>query len=112
MGLTDAPLHHLYSLGAEALGIVDPDDIKWVVKSLTPQPLSCLVEQLHFTSKEELIDQCTFILAERQKSNNHSPYARLKDKLIWKMPVLNCGHDMMIDIPDALTALLLKELHR
>lgn len=96
----------------EALGVVDPDDVEWVEKLLTPQPLSCLVEQLHFTGNEELITRRTFILAERHKSNNHSVYERLKDKPTWKTAVLDCGHDMMVDCPDTLTALLLGELER
>ena len=87
-------------------------DAEWVDKMCTPHPVGCLLQKLRLSGKEDLVSRRTFILAERHNSINHSTYARLKELSSWKTVSLDRGHDLMVDDPDTVAALLLEELRR
>ena len=91
---------------------VNRDDIEWVNKLCTPHPIGCFIQKLRFTGKEALVTRRTYVLAERYRSANHATYARVKSVPGWKAVSVDCGHDVMVDDPDALAALLLQELGR
>lgn len=98
---------------ADAFG-VNAADVEWVNRMCTPQPLGCFTQKLRFTGKEASVTRRTYVLAERFRANidNHGIYARLKTRPGWKLASLDCGHDVMIDAPDALTELLCEEAGR
>jgi pimeloyl-ACP methyl ester carboxylesterase len=91
---------------------VNSADIEWVDKHCTPHPIGCFVQKLQCTGKEALVRYRTYVLAERFKGINYPTYARVKNLPGWKAVSLDSGHDVMVDNPDALVALLLEELER
>jgi pimeloyl-ACP methyl ester carboxylesterase len=91
---------------------VSPENVEWVDRMCTPHPVASFIQKLSYTGKEVLVTRRTFVLAERYKSVNHASYARVKDLPGWKAVSIDCGHDVMVDDPDVLTALLLEELGR
>jgi len=78
----------------------------------TPHPIACFVEKLRLTGKEKEVRNRTFVLAELYDSINHPTYARVNALPGWKTVSLRTGHDVMVDEPDLLTALLLEEVER
>jgi pimeloyl-ACP methyl ester carboxylesterase len=101
----------IVSPGAE-LFQVNSADIEWVDGLCTPHPIGSFIQKLRYTGKEALVTRRTYVLCERWRSVNHATYAKVKDLPGWKAVSLDCGHDVMVDDPDALTALLLEELGR
>jgi pimeloyl-ACP methyl ester carboxylesterase len=99
------------SFGAAAFQ-VNPIDLAWVDKQCTPHPIGCFIQKLRYTGKESLVTSRTYVLCERYRSINHATYARVKALPGWKAVARDCGHDMMVDDPDTLSALLLEELDR
>ncbi|WP_157220434.1 alpha/beta fold hydrolase [Flavisphingomonas formosensis] len=91
---------------------VNPADLDWVNAKCTPQPIGTLIQRLHFTGKEALVANRTFIVATRYRSSaNHNTYDRLRETAGWKTASIDSGHDMMIDAPEALAGLLVEELN-
>ena len=99
------------SPGAEAFE-VNTADREWVDRLCTPHPIGCFIEKLRFTGKEALVTRRTYVLCERYRSINHPTYANVKDRPGWRAVSLDRSHDLMVDDPDTLVALLLEEVER
>jgi len=92
---------------------VKAENADWVESHCTPHPIGCFIQRLRFTGKEASVQHRTYVLAERYTSPvTHAAYAKAKDLPGWKTATLDCGHDVMVDDPGALTKLLLEELER
>jgi len=91
---------------------VNAKDVDWVNRMCTPHPVATFVEKLRHTGKESLVTRHTYVLCQQYPSVNHPTYAKVKDMPSWKTVSLDCGHDLMVDDPQTLTALLLDELAR
>lgn len=92
---------------------VKPENIDWVDRMCTPHPIGCFVQKLRLTGREALVPHRTFILTERFTSPVPAEsYAKVKDQPGWKTASIDCGHDVMVDEPELLAALLLEELDR
>jgi hypothetical protein len=91
---------------------VNSGDIEWVDKLCTPHPIGCFIQKLRYTGKEALVTRRTYVLCERYRAVNHPTYSKVKGLPGWKAVSLDCGHDVMVDDPDALATLLLEELER
>ena len=91
---------------------VNADDAAWVDRQCTPHPIGCFVQRLRFTGKEALVPNRTYVLADRFESVTRSIYNRVRELPDWKTATVDCGHDIMIDDPKAVAALLLEELSR
>jgi pimeloyl-ACP methyl ester carboxylesterase len=91
---------------------VNSSDIEWVDRLCTAHPIGSFIQKLRYTGKETLVTRRTFVLCERYRSINHATYAKVKNLPGWKAVSLDCGHELMVDDPSALAALLLEELER
>jgi pimeloyl-ACP methyl ester carboxylesterase len=92
---------------------VNADDVEWVDRLCTPHPVGCFIQKLRYTGKEELVTRRTYVLAERFGSPvTHAAHSRVTGLPGWKTVSLDCGHDVMVDLPDELAALLLQEVAR
>jgi pimeloyl-ACP methyl ester carboxylesterase len=101
----------MVSPGAEFFQ-VNADDVTWVDHMCTPHPVGCFIQKLRYTGKESLVTHRTFVLCKKYQSANYDAFAKVKDLPAWKAVSLDSGHDVMVDDPDALAALLLEELQR
>lgn len=87
---------------------VNAQDAAWVDAQCTSQPLATFEERIQLTSAMERIRNVTHILATGYRENSpfRTSHERARQKG-WKTRTIACGHDVMLDCPDELTALLL-----
>ncbi|HTV38518.1 MAG TPA: alpha/beta hydrolase [Xanthobacteraceae bacterium] len=87
---------------------VNEKDRAWVDAQCTPQPIQCSLQKLALSGARERIGRKTYIRA----SGYPNPYfdaalasARAKN---WHVYEVACGHDVMLDMPERLTEILLE----
>jgi pimeloyl-ACP methyl ester carboxylesterase len=88
---------------------VNPRDSAWVNRQCTPQSLKTFEEPLALTSASGSIKDVTHILATGYQEGSPFPacHERARAKG-WKTRTIACGHDVMLDLPEELTAFLLE----
>jgi pimeloyl-ACP methyl ester carboxylesterase len=88
---------------------VNVADRDWVDRQCTMQPLGTMEESLRLTGGMERIENVTFILAAGYAPGSPFPpfYDKAKAKG-WHTRTVACGHDVMLDLPEDLTALLVE----
>ena len=96
-------------LPPDAFGVVSPEVKRFMETKATPQPTACFTQGVALTGGIDRIKRKTYIYA-----NDPSPttftgfYEKLKNKPGWEMHTLPCTHLVQMDMPDELTAILLK----
>ena len=93
---------------AEAFG-VNAADRDWVDSLCVPQPIGTFTSPIALSGARERIARKTYIRAK----GYHNPsfdraFATVQSDPSWHCHQLPCGHDVMIDLPDRLTELLLQ----
>jgi pimeloyl-ACP methyl ester carboxylesterase len=86
---------------------VNERDREWVDRLCTPHPVACVTEKLALTGAYRAMRRKVYVRA----TNYPSPffdrfYENAKSEPRWITRELPCGHDAMIDMPDALTEIL------
>lgn len=88
---------------------VNEQDQPWVDSKLTPQPTFVSVEPIVLTGAREKIAKKTYIRATLNPSPQFDDYLeKLKTNAAWRTYSVPCGHDVMVDMPDRLTEILLE----
>ena len=83
---------------------VNAKDRDWVNRQCTPQPLATFQQPVRLTGGIDQINNITFILADAWSP---SPFPAFYEKAKvkgWKTITMSCGHDVMLDLPESLTA--------
>jgi pimeloyl-ACP methyl ester carboxylesterase len=96
-------------ISAAAFG-VNPVDREWVDRQCTLHPVACFRQPVQLRGGLSRIKQVTYLYASGW-AGPHSPFAPFRDKAAargWRLREMDCGHDVMLDRPDAVTALLLE----
>jgi len=91
---------------AEVFG-VNADDLEWVNRQCTRQPLATFQQVLKLERKGDAAENATFILASGW---NDSPFPAFYERAKargWKTLTIPCGHDVMLDRPEELASALL-----
>ncbi|HEX4075874.1 MAG TPA: alpha/beta fold hydrolase, partial [Candidatus Acidoferrales bacterium] len=91
---------------------VNANDAAWADAQCTMHPLVCFQQPLRLSGKIDAVKDVTYILAT---SYNDSPFALSYERAKargWKTLSLACGHDVMLDMPEELTAILLNAVPR
>jgi pimeloyl-ACP methyl ester carboxylesterase len=92
---------------AEAFG-VNPADRAWVDRLCVPQPLATVTEAIALTGAVERIARRTYIRAKSYANPGFDrAFAMVCADRSWRTLDVPCGHDVMIDMPDELTQILL-----
>jgi pimeloyl-ACP methyl ester carboxylesterase len=86
---------------------VNAHDRDWVNRQCTAQPLATFQKPIHLTGALDTIKNVTFILASGWGPGPFQPFYELAKTKGWKTLAIECGHDVMLDQPDALTEALL-----
>jgi pimeloyl-ACP methyl ester carboxylesterase len=90
---------------------VNSHDSAWVNAQCTPQSLACLEEPIRLRGGLARIQDVTHILATGWGGSGGSPipasHERAKMKG-WRTRTIACGHEVMLDLPNELTDLLLE----
>jgi pimeloyl-ACP methyl ester carboxylesterase len=100
------PEHLVPPISASVLR-VNEKDAAWVDGKLTPHPVKCFTEPLRVTGAYALIPQKLYIRAADFPSPTFDAVlARCRSDRAWKTLEIKCGHDVMIDRPAELAAIL------
>jgi hypothetical protein len=86
---------------------VNEKDVAWVQSKLTAHPTQCFTETLKVTGAYQSIPKKLYVRAPLfvQKSFDEALERCRADKS-WQTATVTCGHDVMIDQPAELTAML------
>ena len=88
---------------------VNAADSAWVDSKLTPHPTACFTERLKVAGAYQSIAKKAYIRAPQFKMPAFDEFlARCHSDPSWRTETVSCGHDVMIDQPEVLTALLEK----
>jgi pimeloyl-ACP methyl ester carboxylesterase len=91
---------------------VNAKDAEWMDRQCTVQPLATFQQPLRLSGRCDTLKDITYILAT---GYGNSPfrqfYERAKAKG-WKTLSMACGHDVMLDMPEELTTILLNAATR
>lgn len=86
---------------------VNERDRQWVDQMCTPQPVACATEKLTLTGACHTVRRKLYVRAASYPSSAFDrSYERAKSDGSWIAKELPCGHDAMIDMPDALAEIL------
>jgi len=87
---------------------VNAGDREWVNRQCTKQSLNTFAQCVHLSGAGRSIANVTFVLATGFREGSPFPpfYEKAKARG-WKTTTVPCGHDVMLDLPDELTRILL-----
>jgi pimeloyl-ACP methyl ester carboxylesterase len=86
---------------------VNERDRTWVDRQCTPHPVASIREKLALTGAYRAVRRKIYIRATAYPSVPFDGYyERLKSDPGWVVHQVSCGHDVMIDMPDALAEIL------
>jgi len=84
---------------------VNAADVDWVDRKCTMHPLCCFETPARITGAYNIIPNIGYIRAARSSNVLDQFYAQAGERRWWR-EIVPCGHDVMIDMPDELVALL------
>lgn len=88
---------------------VNPRDSAWMNAQCTPQSLACFEQRIQLTGGLGRVRNVTHVLATGFNEGSPFPACHQRAKAKgWQTRTVSCGHDVMLDLPDELTALLLE----
>lgn len=88
---------------------VNEADQAWVDRQTVPNPLACFEQRIRLTGALNKIAKRVYIRAGNYPSAAFEPIAeRLRHESAWRVHTVPCGHDVMVDMPDALAKLLIE----
>ena len=86
---------------------VNAADVAWVNSQCTPQPIATSQQPIRLTGGLEKLDKVTHILAQGFRESPFAFHHRRAEEKGWSLRTVNCGHDVMLDLPADLAQLLL-----
>jgi pimeloyl-ACP methyl ester carboxylesterase len=96
-------------LPASYFAVASAADAAWVDRRSVDQPIGTFEQALALTGAWQEVPSLTYV---RALGHVNGPFARYSDKFAtdprWHYREVPCGHDVMIDMPDALAELLLE----
>jgi pimeloyl-ACP methyl ester carboxylesterase len=84
---------------------VNIDDRAWVDRQCTPQPLGTFRQRLRVDNVFPPA-KTTHILATGYAGSPFGPFHEIARRKRWKTLTVDCGHDVMLDKPNELVAML------
>jgi len=88
---------------------VNEKDRAWVDAKQTAQPIGVSLKPIKLTGARDRVAKKTYIRAMKYENPNFDRfYAKTKADRSWRTYEVACGHDVMIDMPDRLTEILLE----
>jgi len=91
---------------------VNAKDAEWVDRQCTMQPLATFQQAIKLTGKADAIANVTFILATGFTDSPFPQFYEQAKSKGWETRTVACGHDVMLDLPEELTQMLLAAPYR
>jgi pimeloyl-ACP methyl ester carboxylesterase len=89
--------------------LVNDKDQAWVDAMCVPQPVGCFTEQLKLTGVRERVAKKSYIRAGAYPNPGFDKaLARVKADKAWRTYEVPCGHDVMVDMPERLSEILVE----
>lgn len=89
--------------------LVNDKDQAWVDALCVPQPIATMTEKMRLTGARERIGKKSYIRAVAYPNPGFDKaYARVKADTSWRTYEVPFGHDVMVDMPERLTEILLE----
>ena len=89
--------------------LVNEKDQAWVDSLCGPQPIGTMTEKMTLTGARERIGKKAYIRAAAYPNPGFDKaYARVKADKSWRTYEVTGGHDVMVDMPERLTEILLE----
>ncbi len=89
--------------------LVKDKDQAWVDAMCVPQPIGTMTEKITLTGARERIGKKAYIRASAYPNPGFdTAYARVKADTSWRTYEVPCGHDVMVDMPERLTEILVE----
>jgi pimeloyl-ACP methyl ester carboxylesterase len=86
---------------------INANDVAWVNSKLTPHPTKCFTESLRVSDAYQTVREKVYVRAPAfPQAAFDAAYARCRADRGWKTLEMTSGHDIMLDQPAALAALL------
>jgi pimeloyl-ACP methyl ester carboxylesterase len=93
---------------AEAFG-VNPADRAWVDSLCVGHPIGTFTERIALTGARDRVPRKSYIRAKNYANPGFDrAYEAAKSDPSWRSDEVPCGHDVMVDMPERLTELLLE----
>lgn len=86
---------------------VNAQDREWVDRQCTVQPLATFQQAITLSEKAVSVKNVTFILATEFHDSPFPVFCERAKANGWKTLTMKCGHDVMLDLPEELTRVLL-----
>jgi pimeloyl-ACP methyl ester carboxylesterase len=87
---------------------VNEADRDWVDRQCTVQALASFEEPVRLRGGIDRIARITYVLASRfDQDSPFPPFLELAKRRGWRTDGMACGHDVMLDMPDEVTRLLI-----
>ena len=89
--------------------LVKDKDQAWVDAMCVPQPIGTMTEKITLTGARERIGKKAYIRASAYPNPAFdTAYARVNADTSWRTYEVPCGHDVMVDMPERLTEILVE----
>lgn len=86
---------------------VSPERIEWLKSMATPQPGTCFGKGVTLTGRQHAVKRKEYIICLRHKPSPFWAFhEKYKDEPGWISHELDCLHDAMIEVPEALVDIL------
>jgi pimeloyl-ACP methyl ester carboxylesterase len=90
---------------------VNENDRAWVDGLCVPQPIATFTETITLTGARERVAKKVYIRAKGYEALAFdAALAKVRSRPSWSAFELPCGHDIMVDMPEALAAILLESV--
>jgi pimeloyl-ACP methyl ester carboxylesterase len=86
---------------------LNAEDLDWVNRQCTMQPLRTFQQPLRLTGGIAKVSNVTYILATGWAPSPFPPFYDEAKSKGWRTVTMECGHDVMLDLPEELTRELL-----
>ena len=91
---------------------VNAKDADWMDRQCTVQALAAFVQPLRLSGKGDAVKDVTYILASGYGNTPFRQFYERAKARGWKTLTVPCGHDVMLDLPEELTTILLNAAPR
>jgi pimeloyl-ACP methyl ester carboxylesterase len=88
---------------------VNAKDQAWVAEKFTAQPIGVAFTPIRLTGARDRVPRKTYVRATGYDNPNfEKAYAKVKGDPSWRTFEMPCGHEVMIDMPERTTEILLE----
>jgi hypothetical protein len=88
---------------------VNAADRAWVDAQMTPQPVGVALTPIVMTGARDRVPKKTYMRAAQYENARFDAFhAQLQRDPAWRTCAFDCGHDVMLDMPDALAGALIE----